>query len=153
MLRLQTKTIEEVCTNRFIFFTEPEASVDPLSLEEQIWDKFNGTNTTETIVNISRLDPSLEWSRGLKESLVSGKTGKLFIESHSGVFILGTAAVIAAVIGHSDFFKLRSHHVNAFTSLGCIDELRSDQYLWRSTSPDFGGSGSDFASVRVHTRD
>ena len=56
-----------------------------------------------TYLSNNRLAPSLEWSRGPIESRASGETGKLYMESHSGVSILVTV-VIAAVIGHSIFF-------------------------------------------------
>ena len=76
----------------------------------------------------------------------SGEIGKLCIESCSSVCILVTTP-ISALIGQSDSkpnYWLHHHHVNAWTSLGWIDELRFGQ-CWRwSTSPYFRGTGSDF---------
>ena len=47
--------------------------------------------------------------------------------------------------------------MNAFMSLGWLDELQSNQCLWRNTSPNFGGTGGDFPCKNVfawiHSRD
>ena len=78
-------------------------------------------------------------ARSHKE-LCSGKTGKLCIETCSGVSTLA-ADPIAVLIGQSDSkpnYWLLSHHVNTSTSQGWMDELRSDQCLWQNT---FNGGG------------
>ena len=63
---------------------------------------------------------------------------KYFTKKVTPVFAV--TAMITVVIDHSIFFSLRSHLMNAFTSLGWIGKLRSDQCLLRIgvLSPIFG---------------
>ena len=77
------------------------------------------------------------------KSHASGKIGKLYIVSQSGVSILATA-VIAAIIGHSKFLITQPSHER-------FHVCRMNRWIaiWpmlRSTSTNFRGTGSDFPS-------
>ena len=92
-----------------------------------------------------RLAPSLERSWGPTKSCASSKTGtcklctkllRCIYSSDSRDHCYHWSQWIIEYIC--------SHHMNPFTSLGWMGELRSDQCLWQSTSPNFRGTGSDF---------
>ena len=96
-----------------------------------------------------RLAPRLEWLWGPTKSCTSDETGTLCLESYFSVSILVTAAIIA-IIGHGECkpnYWLRLHRSSCRHFQVCqrwMDELWSDQSLWKSTFPDLGETGSDF---------
>ena len=101
-----------------------------------------------------RLDPPI-LSRGPTKNRASGETDKLCIQNSCGVSILVTAPV-AALIGESvgkPNYSLHIYHMNTLT-----DALRSDQWLWWSTSrpapppPRFWGNWNFSCKVRGPTR-
>ena len=104
--------------------------------------------------------PKIYWSPVSSDCQVPPKWGEaanLCFENCSCLSILMTAPV-AALIGQSDGkpnYCLLCHYVNACTSLGWTDLLRSGQCLWWSTFPQFQGKWKWFSlqSVRVHLRD